>query len=171
MVYLPRCDSPKSEAGSFTSDSALDRSHDGGEFEMKTRGCGGWRRAHFTPLCLCRVKRRLLKFEFHFFFQPRLSPADVDLDAVVLSTEKLSHPTASRPRVTDRRPRSQIITPVSLNRSAACHGSRVKVLIMRVVCRRLLCSPSCPAWTWTCLPAKTKERKNRTLSPELRRPR
>ncbi|XP_067434581.1 SH3 domain-containing kinase-binding protein 1 isoform X4 [Thunnus thynnus] len=39
---------------------------------------------------------------------------DVDLDAVVSSTEKLSHPTASRPRVTDRRPRSQIITPSSL---------------------------------------------------------
>lgn len=35
MVYLPRCDSPKSEAGSFTSDSALDRSHDGGEFLMR----------------------------------------------------------------------------------------------------------------------------------------
>uniref|UniRef100_A0A8C4I0H8 Osteoclast-stimulating factor 1 n=1 Tax=Dicentrarchus labrax TaxID=13489 RepID=A0A8C4I0H8_DICLA len=40
---------------------------------------------------------------------------DVDLDAVVLSTEKLSHPTASRPRVTDRRPRSQIITPSMLS--------------------------------------------------------
>ncbi|XP_035805261.2 SH3 domain-containing kinase-binding protein 1 isoform X3 [Amphiprion ocellaris] len=41
--------------------------------------------------------------------------ADMDLDAVVSSTEKLSHPTASRPRVTDRRPRSQIITPSSLS--------------------------------------------------------
>ncbi|XP_030254350.1 SH3 domain-containing kinase-binding protein 1 isoform X5 [Sparus aurata] len=40
---------------------------------------------------------------------------DADLDAVVASTEKLSHPTASRPRVTDRRPRSQIITPSSLS--------------------------------------------------------
>ncbi|KAM6971731.1 SH3 domain-containing kinase-binding protein 1 isoform 3-T3 [Tautogolabrus adspersus] len=40
---------------------------------------------------------------------------DVDLDAVVLSTEKLSHPTASRPRVTDRRPRSQIISTSSLS--------------------------------------------------------
>lgn len=40
---------------------------------------------------------------------------DVDLDAVVATTEKLSHPTASRPRVTDRRPRSQIITPSSLS--------------------------------------------------------
>lgn len=40
--------------------------------------------------------------------------ADVDLDAVVPSSEKLSHPTALRPRVTDRRPRSQIITPVSV---------------------------------------------------------
>uniref|UniRef100_A0AAQ5XAG4 Osteoclast-stimulating factor 1 n=1 Tax=Amphiprion ocellaris TaxID=80972 RepID=A0AAQ5XAG4_AMPOC len=40
---------------------------------------------------------------------------DMDLDAVVSSTEKLSHPTASRPRVTDRRPRSQIITPSSLS--------------------------------------------------------
>lgn len=39
---------------------------------------------------------------------------EIDLDAVVTSTEKLSHPTASRPRVTDRRPRSQIITPVSV---------------------------------------------------------
>ncbi|XP_029979391.1 SH3 domain-containing kinase-binding protein 1 isoform X2 [Sphaeramia orbicularis] len=40
---------------------------------------------------------------------------EVDLDAVVSSTEKLSHPTASRPRITDRRPRSQIITPSSLS--------------------------------------------------------
>ncbi|XP_054915382.1 SH3 domain-containing kinase-binding protein 1 isoform X3 [Poeciliopsis prolifica] len=40
---------------------------------------------------------------------------DLDLDSVVSSTEKLSHPTASRPRVTDRRPRSQIITPSSLS--------------------------------------------------------
>ncbi|KAG8009617.1 SH3 domain-containing kinase-binding protein 1, partial [Nibea albiflora] len=58
-------ESPKSEGGASTPDSAPDRSHD----------------------------------------------ADVDLDAVVSATEKLSHPTASRPRVTDRRPRSQIITP------------------------------------------------------------
>ncbi|KAM8730828.1 SH3 domain-containing kinase-binding protein 1 isoform 1-T1 [Acanthopagrus schlegelii] len=63
------CESPKSEGGASTPDSALDRSHD----------------------------------------------ADVDLDAVVASTEKLSHPTASRPRVTDRRPRSQIITASSLS--------------------------------------------------------
>uniref|UniRef100_A0A3B5MGV0 Osteoclast-stimulating factor 1 n=1 Tax=Xiphophorus couchianus TaxID=32473 RepID=A0A3B5MGV0_9TELE len=41
--------------------------------------------------------------------------SDLDLDAVVSSTEKLSHPTASRPRITDRRPRSQIITPSSLS--------------------------------------------------------
>ncbi|XP_014837673.1 PREDICTED: SH3 domain-containing kinase-binding protein 1 isoform X4 [Poecilia mexicana] len=41
--------------------------------------------------------------------------ADLDLDAVVSSTEKLSHPTASRPRVTDRRPRSQIIAASSLS--------------------------------------------------------
>uniref|UniRef100_A0A1A8G8Z5 Osteoclast-stimulating factor 1 n=1 Tax=Nothobranchius korthausae TaxID=1143690 RepID=A0A1A8G8Z5_9TELE len=41
--------------------------------------------------------------------------ADVDLDAVVTSTEKLSHPTVSRPRVMDRRPRSQIIAPSSLS--------------------------------------------------------
>ncbi|XP_034415627.1 SH3 domain-containing kinase-binding protein 1 isoform X6 [Cyclopterus lumpus] len=39
--------------------------------------------------------------------------ADVDLDVVVASTEKLNHPTASRPRVTDRRPRSQIISASS----------------------------------------------------------
>ncbi|XP_035805259.2 SH3 domain-containing kinase-binding protein 1 isoform X1 [Amphiprion ocellaris] len=63
------CESPKSEGGASTPDSAPDRSHD----------------------------------------------ADMDLDAVVSSTEKLSHPTASRPRVTDRRPRSQIITPSSLS--------------------------------------------------------
>ncbi|KAM3592849.1 uncharacterized protein V6R79_000285 [Siganus canaliculatus] len=62
-------ESPKSEGGASTSDSAPDRSHD----------------------------------------------PDVDLDAVVSSTEKLSHPTASRPRVTDRRPRSQIITPSALS--------------------------------------------------------
>ncbi|KAM6971730.1 SH3 domain-containing kinase-binding protein 1 isoform 2-T2 [Tautogolabrus adspersus] len=63
------CESPKSEGGASTPDSAPDRSHD----------------------------------------------TDVDLDAVVLSTEKLSHPTASRPRVTDRRPRSQIISTSSLS--------------------------------------------------------
>ncbi|XP_030612989.1 SH3 domain-containing kinase-binding protein 1 isoform X2 [Archocentrus centrarchus] len=63
------CDSPKSEGGASTPDSAPDRSHD----------------------------------------------TDVDLDAIVSTTEKLTHPTASRPRVTDRRPRSQIITPSSLS--------------------------------------------------------
>nr|XP_046226944.1 SH3 domain-containing kinase-binding protein 1 [Scatophagus argus] len=63
------CESPKSEGGASTPDSAPDRSHD----------------------------------------------TDMDLDAVVSSGEKLSHPTASRPRVTDRRPRSQIITPSSLS--------------------------------------------------------
>ncbi|XP_070709182.1 SH3 domain-containing kinase-binding protein 1 [Pempheris klunzingeri] len=63
------CESPKSEGGASTPDSAPDRSHD----------------------------------------------PDVDLDAVVSSAEKLSHPTAQRPRVTDRRPRSQIITPSSLS--------------------------------------------------------
>uniref|UniRef100_A0A668A8Y0 Osteoclast-stimulating factor 1 n=1 Tax=Myripristis murdjan TaxID=586833 RepID=A0A668A8Y0_9TELE len=42
---------------------------------------------------------------------------NMDLDAVVSSTERLNHPTASRPRVTDRRPRSQIITPSSLSSS------------------------------------------------------
>ncbi|XP_070784013.1 SH3 domain-containing kinase-binding protein 1 [Enoplosus armatus] len=63
------CESPKSEGGASTPDSAPDRSHD----------------------------------------------TDTDLDAVVSSTEKLSHPTASRPRVTDRRPRSQIITPSLLS--------------------------------------------------------
>ncbi|XP_068604382.1 SH3 domain-containing kinase-binding protein 1 [Brachionichthys hirsutus] len=45
----------------------------------------------------------------------RSHDADVDLDSVVPSTEKLSHPTASRPRVTDRRPRSQIVTPSLLS--------------------------------------------------------
>ncbi|XP_013860799.1 SH3 domain-containing kinase-binding protein 1 [Austrofundulus limnaeus] len=40
----------------------------------------------------------------------RSNVSDIDLDAVVTSTEKLSHPTASRPRVTDRRPRSQILS-------------------------------------------------------------
>ncbi|KAF4075621.1 hypothetical protein AMELA_G00220890 [Ameiurus melas] len=38
-----------------------------------------------------------------------------DFDSIVSSTEKLSHPTASRPRVTDRRPRSQILTPSSFS--------------------------------------------------------
>ncbi|XP_061094256.1 SH3 domain-containing kinase-binding protein 1 isoform X1 [Conger conger] len=33
-----------------------------------------------------------------------------DFDSIVSSTEKLNHPTASRPRVTDRRPRSQVFT-------------------------------------------------------------
>ncbi|XP_045919093.1 SH3 domain-containing kinase-binding protein 1-like isoform X2 [Micropterus dolomieu] len=45
----------------------------------------------------------------------RSHDTDVDLDVVVASAEKLSHPTASRPRVTDRRPRSQIITPSYLS--------------------------------------------------------
>ncbi|XP_037312518.2 SH3 domain-containing kinase-binding protein 1 isoform X2 [Pungitius pungitius] len=63
------CESPKSEGGASTPDSAPDRSND----------------------------------------------ADVDLDVVVATTEKLSHPTASRPRVTDRRPRSQIISASSLS--------------------------------------------------------
>ncbi|KAM4533335.1 SH3 domain-containing kinase-binding protein 1 isoform 1-T1 [Odontesthes bonariensis] len=62
-------ESPKSEGGASTPDSATDRSHD----------------------------------------------PDMDLDAVVTSTEKLSHPTVSRPRVTDRRPRSQVITAASLS--------------------------------------------------------
>ncbi|XP_060755683.1 SH3 domain-containing kinase-binding protein 1 [Neoarius graeffei] len=38
-----------------------------------------------------------------------------DFDSIVSSTEKLSHPTASRPRVTDRRPRSQIFTSSSVS--------------------------------------------------------
>ncbi|XP_024135705.1 SH3 domain-containing kinase-binding protein 1 isoform X1 [Oryzias melastigma] len=45
----------------------------------------------------------------------RLHDTAVDLDAVVLTTEKLSHPTASRPRVTDRRPRSQVISASSMS--------------------------------------------------------
>ncbi|XP_077365279.1 SH3 domain-containing kinase-binding protein 1 isoform X2 [Festucalex cinctus] len=49
----------------------------------------------------------------------RSQSTDLDLDAVVPSAEKLSHPTASRPRVTDRRPRSQIITSSSLSSSDA----------------------------------------------------
>lgn len=57
-----------------------------------------------APSLCPRVKRHLFLCVF----------ADVDLDAVVSSAEKLSHPTASRPRVTDRRPRSQIITSVRL---------------------------------------------------------
>ncbi|MCJ8745898.1 hypothetical protein PDJAM_G00135730 [Pangasius djambal] len=42
---------------------------------------------------------------------------EYDFDSIVSSTEKLSHPTASRPRVTDRRPRSQIFTSSSLSSS------------------------------------------------------
>ncbi|XP_051737895.1 SH3 domain-containing kinase-binding protein 1 isoform X3 [Ctenopharyngodon idella] len=38
-----------------------------------------------------------------------------DFDSIVLSTEKLNHPTASRPRVMDRRPRSQVFTSSSLS--------------------------------------------------------
>ncbi|XP_077952304.1 SH3 domain-containing kinase-binding protein 1 isoform X2 [Gasterosteus aculeatus] len=45
----------------------------------------------------------------------RSHDAGVDLDVVVATTEKLSHPTASRPRVTDRRPRSQVISTSSLS--------------------------------------------------------
>ncbi|KAG7487359.1 hypothetical protein MATL_G00022390 [Megalops atlanticus] len=45
-------------------------------------------------------------------------PHDIDVedfDSIVSSTEKLNHPTASRPRVTDRRPRSQVFTSSSLS--------------------------------------------------------
>uniref|UniRef100_A0A4W5NRF7 Osteoclast-stimulating factor 1 n=1 Tax=Hucho hucho TaxID=62062 RepID=A0A4W5NRF7_9TELE len=45
----------------------------------------------------------------------------VDLDSVVLSTEKLNHPTAMRPRVLDRRPRSQIISTVSVHTHTHTH--------------------------------------------------
>ncbi|MBN3321684.1 SH3K1 protein, partial [Atractosteus spatula] len=38
-----------------------------------------------------------------------------DFDSIVSTAEKLNHPTASRPRVTDRRPRSQIFTSSSLS--------------------------------------------------------
>ncbi|XP_051542642.1 SH3 domain-containing kinase-binding protein 1-like [Myxocyprinus asiaticus] len=38
-----------------------------------------------------------------------------DFDSIISSTEKLNHPTASRPRVMDRRPRSQIFTSSSLS--------------------------------------------------------
>ncbi|KAL4631089.1 SH3 domain-containing kinase-binding protein 1 isoform X3 [Arapaima gigas] len=38
-----------------------------------------------------------------------------DLDLIVSSTERLNHPTAFRPRMTDRRPRSQIFTSPSLS--------------------------------------------------------
>lgn len=38
-----------------------------------------------------------------------------DFDCIVSSTEKLNHPTASRPRVMDRRPRSQVFTSSSLS--------------------------------------------------------
>ncbi|XP_041089157.1 SH3 domain-containing kinase-binding protein 1 isoform X2 [Polyodon spathula] len=40
-----------------------------------------------------------------------------DFDTVVPTSEKLCHPTATRPRVTDRRPRSQIFTSSSLSSS------------------------------------------------------
>ncbi|CAL8399131.1 unnamed protein product [Arctogadus glacialis] len=59
-----KCESPKSEGGASTPDSASDLLHD----------------------------------------------TEVDLDAVIISSERLNHPTASRPRITDRRPRSQIIS-------------------------------------------------------------
>uniref|UniRef100_A0A4W4HEA4 Osteoclast-stimulating factor 1 n=1 Tax=Electrophorus electricus TaxID=8005 RepID=A0A4W4HEA4_ELEEL len=38
-----------------------------------------------------------------------------DFDSIISSTEKLNHPTASRPRVMDRRPRSQIFASSSLS--------------------------------------------------------
>ncbi|XP_051782873.1 SH3 domain-containing kinase-binding protein 1 isoform X2 [Erpetoichthys calabaricus] len=40
-----------------------------------------------------------------------------DFDSVVPVSEKLNHPTASRPRITDRRPRSQLFTSVSENKA------------------------------------------------------
>ncbi|XP_066522823.1 SH3 domain-containing kinase-binding protein 1 isoform X2 [Hoplias malabaricus] len=49
-------------------------------------------------------------------FSEKPNDLDVeDFDSVVTSSEKLNHPTASRPRVTDRRPRSQIFTSSSLS--------------------------------------------------------
>uniref|UniRef100_A0AAY4AR14 SH3 domain-containing protein n=1 Tax=Denticeps clupeoides TaxID=299321 RepID=A0AAY4AR14_9TELE len=44
-----------------------------------------------------------------------VAPNVEDFDSIVSSTEKLNHPTASRPRVTDRRPRSQLFTSSSLS--------------------------------------------------------
>ncbi|KPP60728.1 hypothetical protein Z043_121245 [Scleropages formosus] len=44
---------------------------------------------------------------FHFSVFPVDSPEVEDFDSIVSCSEKLNHPTASRPRVTDRRPRSQ----------------------------------------------------------------
>lgn len=61
---------------------------------------------------------------------------DIDLDAVVTSTEKLSHPTASRPRVTDRRPRSQIVAPVSVC-SQPVRGRPTVALFS--ICTTILC--------------------------------
>uniref|UniRef100_A0AAZ3SJ85 Osteoclast-stimulating factor 1 n=1 Tax=Oncorhynchus tshawytscha TaxID=74940 RepID=A0AAZ3SJ85_ONCTS len=51
----------------------------------------------------------------------------VDLDSVVLSTEKLNHLTAMRPRVLDRRPRSQIISTVSIHTHT--HGAMRRPLV------------------------------------------
>uniref|UniRef100_A0A3B3T4D6 SH3 domain containing kinase binding protein 1 n=1 Tax=Paramormyrops kingsleyae TaxID=1676925 RepID=A0A3B3T4D6_9TELE len=51
-----------------------------------------------------------------FKLVPWSHPEDVeDLDSIVSSTERLNHPTASRPRMIDRRPRSQIFTSSSLS--------------------------------------------------------
>nr|XP_015196752.1 PREDICTED: SH3 domain-containing kinase-binding protein 1-like [Lepisosteus oculatus] len=50
-------------------------------------------------------------FHAHFNSLPDIE----DFDSIVSTAEKLNHPTASRPRVTDRRPRSQIFTSSSLS--------------------------------------------------------
>uniref|UniRef100_A0A8C1Y3I8 SH3-domain kinase binding protein 1 n=1 Tax=Cyprinus carpio TaxID=7962 RepID=A0A8C1Y3I8_CYPCA len=56
----------------------------------------------------------ILDYETHTFKNNKILNVE-DFDSVVLSTEKLNHPTASRPRVMDRRPRSQVFTTSSLS--------------------------------------------------------
>lgn len=112
-----------------------------------------------APSLCPRVKRHLFLCVF----------ADVDLDAVVSSAEKLSHPTASRPRVTDRRPRSQIITSVRfVELLVTCKIEEQNITLYVCVSFSLPCP--LPSWTplqWRTGGRRTEARRSRSLSPDL----
>ncbi|KAK7881627.1 hypothetical protein WMY93_030036 [Mugilogobius chulae] len=81
----------------------------------------------------------------------RSQDADMDLDAVVSSTEKLSHPTASRPRVLDRRPRSQIIPASSLELLESNAQTTEKTKTEERGSGACVCEENCP-----CCPSSRK---------------
>lgn len=106
-----------------------------------TGEAGTWRLGDPRARRPCTFTRLLI---FFLFFFCRCVCSDVDLDAVVSSTERLSHPTASRPRVMDRRPRSQIIAPVSPSPSFSAVILRItKTMTWKGVGSELSPCPAC----------------------------